>query len=110
IVLSALDRPEEGMALLRHALELALANDATWTAMRCYTNLANEVGQRDDVETAYAFDVAGVELADRAGYRAPWWFMRGHLVGYFAWTGRWDQADGLFDDFLPGRDDPAPGQ
>ncbi|MGE5227269.1 MAG: AAA family ATPase [Planctomycetaceae bacterium] len=107
LILGSLDRWEEGFALLRVALEIALANDETWPAIRAYINLSNETWQRDERERARAYVGAGLALAERTGYWAPWWFLRGHEASYLMWVGRWDELSSLVREFWDARADPA---
>ncbi|MGZ4148718.1 MAG: ATP-binding protein [Actinomycetota bacterium] len=107
LILGSLDRWEEGLALERAALEIALAHDETWPAIRAYTNLSNETWQRDEREQARGYQQAGLALAERTGYWAPWWFLRGHEASYLMWTGRWEELSAVVRELEGARDDPA---
>ncbi|HEY2939468.1 MAG TPA: adenylate/guanylate cyclase domain-containing protein, partial [Gaiellaceae bacterium] len=47
IVADTLSRSEESIALLKHALELALENDLPWAALRAHTNLGDTLARRE---------------------------------------------------------------
>jgi tetratricopeptide (TPR) repeat protein len=107
LILGSLDRWEESLALQRAALEIALAHDERWPAIRAYTNLSNETWQRDEREQSRGYQEAGLALAERSGYWGPWWFLRGHEASYLLWTGRWAELSALVQDLHGHRDDPA---
>jgi class 3 adenylate cyclase/tetratricopeptide (TPR) repeat protein len=87
-----LGRPEEGFALLRHALDLALAHDAWDAALRAYYNLSNLLYYYDRFEEARPQAADGLALARRIGARAWEWAMLSELVFIDHATGQWDDA------------------
>jgi len=69
LLLTARGRWREAMALLRHALQVALENDKPSAAMRAYNNLADTYGYLDQYVDAQRQVDDGVLLARRAGNR-----------------------------------------
>jgi class 3 adenylate cyclase/tetratricopeptide (TPR) repeat protein len=86
-------RREEGLALVRHALEVALEHDVTESAARGYFNLSYVTGGRDRLAEAAAADEAGLELVRRRGNRQWEEAFRSHLRGYAFVLGDWDEVD-----------------
>ena len=109
LIFSSLGRPEEGLGLLERALVVALENDATWSAIRAFTNLSNEMWQRDRIADAHEYGERGRALCERTGYRGAWWFLTGHEAGVLEWIGRWDDLETLWQDFDERRDEPGAG-
>ncbi|MFL5735978.1 MAG: AAA family ATPase [Actinomycetota bacterium] len=99
LILDSLHRPEESLALLRHALEVALEYDAVPAALRAYTNLSNCMWGLDRYEEARTYQEPGRVLAERTGYRYSWWFLTGHLAHMLHLTGRWDELEALSAEF-----------
>jgi class 3 adenylate cyclase/tetratricopeptide (TPR) repeat protein len=69
LLLTARGRWREGMALLRHALEVALDNDKPSGAIRAYNNLADVYGYSDRYVEAQRQVDDGLLLARRVGDR-----------------------------------------
>jgi class 3 adenylate cyclase len=92
ILLTSKGRPEEGLALLRHALQVALDNDVPSAAQRAYYNLSNLLYYRDrhDLSLEYARD--GLALARRYGEREWEWNFLSELVSVLFLVGDWEQA------------------
>ncbi|MDP9342774.1 MAG: AAA family ATPase [Actinomycetota bacterium] len=92
LIVLAHERREEAMALLHHAVQLALENDLPPAAMRGYVNLSDLLQGRDRYEEALEYRRLGVALARKTGSR----FQELLLVGEVAYTlsmmGRWDDA------------------
>src|SRR5205807_6559695 len=65
LVLDFEGRFEEGLAVLKHALEISLEHDLSDSAMRAYFNLAYQMGARDRFDEATRIDTQGLELARR---------------------------------------------
>jgi class 3 adenylate cyclase/tetratricopeptide (TPR) repeat protein len=85
-------RPEEGLALLRHALDFALEHDISAAALRAYNNLGYTLQTRDRYSEVLETYERGVELARRVGER-PWELvMLAAAVFPLVATGRWDEA------------------
>jgi class 3 adenylate cyclase len=109
LILGSLSRPEEGLALLERALSVALENDATYAAIRAFTNLSNEMWQRDRLADAFVYVERGQALAERAGYRGSWWFLQQHRSSHLEWRGDWDGLEALWQEFDARRDEPGAG-
>jgi class 3 adenylate cyclase/tetratricopeptide (TPR) repeat protein len=98
LILFRRGRPEEGLALLRHALELALENDLTESALRAYFNLAYRNAGWDRLEEAIKVDEEGLELARRRGKRQWEAAFLGHLRGDHTSLGSWEGITGPMSD------------
>ena len=107
LILGSLERPEEGLGLLERALVVALDNDAPLASIRAFTNLSNEMWQRDRIADAHDFGERGRALCERTGYRGNWWFLTGHEAGVLSWTGRWDELQTLWEELDDRRDEPS---
>ena len=90
LILSTLGRREEGLALMRHALTIALESDRPDHALRAYFNLAFLAAAVDRQDEARALDEHGIELARRRGNRQWEESFMGHLRAYDFWVGQWD--------------------
>jgi class 3 adenylate cyclase/tetratricopeptide (TPR) repeat protein len=62
-------RPQEGEALTRHALKVALDNERMSAALRAYNNLAENAHQMDRYELSLDLYQQGLALARKAGDR-----------------------------------------
>jgi class 3 adenylate cyclase/tetratricopeptide (TPR) repeat protein len=85
-------RSEQSLALLKHALELALENDLAAAALRAYTNLGDRLDRRDRYEEAIENHRRGVALARKAGNRLQEWRLLGELAWCLTRVGEWDAA------------------
>jgi class 3 adenylate cyclase/tetratricopeptide (TPR) repeat protein len=85
-------RSEQSVALLKHALELALENDLASAALRAYINLGDRLDRRDRYEEAIENHRQGIALARKAGLRLQEWRLLGELGWCLARTGDWDGA------------------
>ena len=85
-------RPEYGLALIRHALEIALENDLARVALRAYVNLADRLDARDRWDEALAYQERGLALARRVGSRTSEWRFLGEMGWALLNQGRWDEA------------------
>jgi tetratricopeptide (TPR) repeat protein len=85
-------RPEQSLALLKRALDLALENDLSAAALRAYNNLGDWLDRRDRYEEAIALDRQAVALARKAGDRIQEWRLLGELSWYLGRAGQWDDA------------------
>jgi class 3 adenylate cyclase/predicted ATPase len=92
IVADSMGRSEESIALLKHALELALENDLPWAALRAYTNLGDTLARRERFEEALENQRAALALARRVGN--TFWDRMSHsdAVYVLAASGSWDEA------------------
>ncbi len=91
IMLSANGRIQEGMALLRFALDTALEHDKPVSALRASYNLADTFSQLDNYEEAAGVVRDGLVHARRVGSRQWEWSFLGQLYPLFA-LGEWDEA------------------
>jgi len=87
LILDARGRPEEASALLHHALDIALANDAPHAAFRAYYNLF----VNDPLDAADSSE-RGLALARRLGNRQWEGYFLGHVASVLAHRGDWDGA------------------
>ena len=98
IVLSSLSRRQEGSALIRHALEVALENGLSVTALRAYQNLGVFAYEQDRHAEALELLAAKLELARKTGNRMQELTTLAANVGELVWLGRWDEAVAAFDE------------
>jgi class 3 adenylate cyclase/tetratricopeptide (TPR) repeat protein len=92
IMMSYRQRPEEGFALLRHALDLALASDAWEAALRAYYNLACDYYYFERFEESVPHARDGLTLARKIGARGWEWALLSELVYIAHARGDWDDA------------------
>jgi class 3 adenylate cyclase/tetratricopeptide (TPR) repeat protein len=92
ILMGAKGRPEEGFALLRHALNVALNHDAWLAALRAYYNLSNLLYYYDRYEEAARYDEEGLALSRRLGDRLWEWMFIAEGVFLAFMAGEWDGA------------------
>jgi tetratricopeptide (TPR) repeat protein len=92
IVADTMGRSEESIALLKHALELALENDLPWAALRAHTNLGDTLARRERFDEALENHRATAALAARVG-GTRWQRMSladsAYVLGV---RGSWDEA------------------
>jgi len=93
LIVAQRGRREEGLGLMRHALEIALESDLTESGLRAYFNLAYLTACRDWIEEAVAIDEKGLDLARRRGSRLWEESFRGHLRTDRFFLGEWDRFD-----------------
>ena len=91
IMLVARDRLQEGLAVLRFALEVALEHDKPSAALRAHYNLADTLARADRYEEAADSVREGLVLARRVGNRYWEWTLLGQVYPLFA-LGRWDEV------------------
>jgi hypothetical protein len=92
VLLGSKGRPEEGFALLRHALHLAQEHDFPNTAMRAYYNLSNLLYYHDRYDAALPYVHEGLAMARRLGYRNWEWPFLAELTFVLFMKGEWDEA------------------
>ena len=90
LILDAQSRPSEGLALLRHALEVAVEADKPSAALRAYYNVADVLPHADRYKEAATLDEEGLALARRVGNRTWEWSFLGHGYPLFC-LGMWDE-------------------
>jgi class 3 adenylate cyclase/tetratricopeptide (TPR) repeat protein len=96
VIVGARGRAEESMALVRHALSIALEHEAWWAASRAYFNLAVPLVTADRYPDALAAVDSGLALSRRLGMRFWELGFLGVRGGLLAYLGRWDEAEGDF--------------
>jgi len=94
----AAGRPEEELALSRHALRYALENDLAEQAASGYANLSDSCFGGDRYGEALEALGEAVTLARRSGERAAELFALSETSYALTMTGRWDDALAIFDE------------
>ena len=92
LVVAGVGRWEQGYALIKRSLEIALENDLTQAALRAYNNLGDMLDRRDRCEEAIEVQEAGIALARKVGARSSEWRLLGEMAFMFLWLGRYDEA------------------
>ena len=98
LVLQERGRIEEAMALLRHALKLALENEKPAAAVRAYINLSHEMFTLDRYEEAHALNLECLALSRRLGNSIGEAYAVHHLCGDHFSAGEWDEALALAEE------------
>jgi class 3 adenylate cyclase/tetratricopeptide (TPR) repeat protein len=88
-------RPEYGLALIRHSLDIALENDLARVALRAYINLSDRMDARDRWDEARAIQERGLALARRVGSRAGELRFLGEMGWALLNQGSWDEAEAI---------------
>lgn len=84
--------PEEALALVRHALAVALEHEHAYEALRAYNNLVVNLIQLDRHDDVGRLSTEALDLARRRGERLWVEMWAGALVGHLRFGGRWDEA------------------
>ena len=92
-------RPEDGVADVEEALRIALAASSP-IAGAIANNLAVLASRSGDLRRAAALHEDATELARRVGDVNGYRFNRGNVVNFHFFSGRWDEAVALSDDFV----------
>jgi len=98
---------EEELALLKHALEVALDNEVPTAALRAYSNLSYVFMASDRFGEARAYQLDGLALANRYGFQWAANFLRAHLAYNQFIEGEWDALQDLVEEI---RSTPTRGQ
>ncbi len=98
LIVSQRGRREEGLALVRHALDLAREHDLGETTLRAHFNLAYLMACRDRIEEAERVDEEGLALARRRGNRQWEESFTGHLRTNRYFLGDWDDVRPSLDE------------
>jgi tetratricopeptide (TPR) repeat protein len=93
LILGTRGRHEEEQALLKHALTLALEGDVAISAIRAYNNLSYIMMNRDRYDEARRYQLEGLALGERLGFRGPSLFLRAHLEWNHFQRGEWDAVE-----------------
>jgi predicted ATPase/class 3 adenylate cyclase len=97
LILRARGRSQEGLALLQHALAIALEHDLPDAINRARFNLASEYGTQDRYEEALEQDLRNVEFSQRLGNRDQTSMTQIHLALDYVGLGRWAELQRLLD-------------
>ncbi|TMK87204.1 MAG: hypothetical protein E6G44_00665 [Actinobacteria bacterium] len=92
LILKAGDRLQEAIALLRHALRLALEHDAGSAAQRAYNNLASVLDAEGRWQEIEEFLDRGLVLARKMGQRGWETKFMSARIPLLVFLGRWDEA------------------
>jgi class 3 adenylate cyclase/tetratricopeptide (TPR) repeat protein len=92
LILRTKGRPQEGMALLRHALRLALEYEATGAAMRAYNNLSSTLDNQSAFPEMENLNEQGLALARKVGHQGWEAKFLSARVPLLVVLGRWDEA------------------
>jgi class 3 adenylate cyclase/predicted ATPase len=92
LIIAAQGRWEQGYALIKRSLEIALENDRTTAALRAYNNLGDMLDRRDRYEEAIEVQAAGLALARKVGAQSSEWRLLGEMAFMLLWLGRHDEA------------------
>jgi tetratricopeptide (TPR) repeat protein len=92
IIAQSRGRYEEGLALLGHALQIAVENDLPAAALRAYNNLAESMTDRDRYEEGMALYDRGLVLGRRAGDDQWLRSLLCEVVFPLLMNGLWDEA------------------
>jgi tetratricopeptide (TPR) repeat protein len=91
ILINAKGRPREALALMRYALEVALENDLSASALRAFYNQAELAMQADRHREAAELVQRGMDLARRVGNQYWEWLLNGQIFAFIA-LGEWETA------------------
>ncbi len=91
------NHPEESLALINHALKIALATNATASTMSAYNNLADILGRRDRYREALELQRACLVIRTKLGDRPMERFAKAELAHLLVQLGEWDEATALVD-------------
>jgi class 3 adenylate cyclase/tetratricopeptide (TPR) repeat protein len=95
---------EEAQALLKHALEIALAHDLE-DAGTCYFILSDQCFHRDQYADALAYLDEDLALARKLGNRPSEWAVLAERTYPLYMLGRWDEVLSVSDEFTQERID-----
>jgi hypothetical protein len=91
----------QGIADVRRGLEIALAGNFLFAAIRGYSNLAHVVqGVDGDLREGLRFALEADKVAQRFGTKPALRWTLGALIGFWFEMGDWDQCARAADDFL----------
>jgi class 3 adenylate cyclase/tetratricopeptide (TPR) repeat protein len=103
LIVSARGRWEQGIALIKHSLELALENDLPGPALRAYNNIADLLDRRDRYEEALALHKDGIALARKTGDRTQEWRLLSEHGFCLLRIGDWARARAVLE-AIPARE------
>ncbi len=97
-LVEARGHPEESFALLKQALEIAVANDLHERAVTAYFNLSDRSFRRDDYASALGYLDRALELNRLVGSRVGEWSVLAESAYALFMTGRWDESIEVLED------------
>jgi class 3 adenylate cyclase/tetratricopeptide (TPR) repeat protein len=100
------ERYEEGLALMKRALEIALENDLPWATIRGYINTADSFNLRDRYEDALKLYEDAIALSRKLGYRTWESVLLSETTYPLLQLGRWDEireVASTLEDYRVGR-------
>jgi class 3 adenylate cyclase/tetratricopeptide (TPR) repeat protein len=86
------EHAEHSLALIKHALAVALENDLPTPTLRAYINLGESLSRRDRYEEALATYETGIVLARKVGNNFWEWQLLSEMGYCLGQTGHWDEA------------------
>jgi class 3 adenylate cyclase/tetratricopeptide (TPR) repeat protein len=92
LILRSRGRVQEGVALMRHALRVALEHEATGAALRAYNNLASTLWVESGLAEELRTTEEGLALARRVGHKGWETKFLSNRVPNLVLQGRWDEA------------------
>ena len=92
---------EEASALLKHALEIALAHDVLDEAGTCFFWLSDKCFQRDEYIEALGYLDETLALTRKRGDQPGEWSALAERTYPLAMLGRWDEARKAIEEFTP---------
>ena len=91
----------EGIADIRRGLEIALAGNFLFAAIRGYSNIAHvSQGTNGDLHEGLRFALEAEKVAQRLGTKAGLRWTSGALTGFWFEMGDWDRCARTADEFL----------
>ena len=98
-VVASRGHTEEALALLKHALEIALDHDLADDASVCYFLLSDGSFRRDQYTDALGYLDESLALARKLGSRPQEWAVLAERTYPLYMLGRWDEAQATSDEF-----------
>jgi class 3 adenylate cyclase/tetratricopeptide (TPR) repeat protein len=99
VVAQSRGHTEEALALLKHALEIALDHDLADEAGVCYFILSDLCFRRDQYAAALGYLDEALALARKLGNRPEEWAVLAERTFPLYMLGRWDEAQATSDEF-----------
>jgi class 3 adenylate cyclase/tetratricopeptide (TPR) repeat protein len=108
LLASHANHPEEAIALMTHALTIALGTNANAPIVSAYNNLADILGRMDRYREAVALQRSCLVIRTKLGDRPMERFSKAELTHLLAQLGEWDEAAALVESLGPITKDTAP--
>jgi tetratricopeptide (TPR) repeat protein len=99
VLVASRGHTEEALALLKHALEIALDHDLADDASVCYFLLSDGSFRRDQYTDALGYLDEALALARKLGNRPEEWAVLAERTYPLYMLGRWDEAQATSDEF-----------